>query len=37
MRKLREGDATAEGVRVDEITRNGVELSYHGKQFALAK
>jgi len=36
MRKLREGDSTPEGVRVDEITRNGVELSYRGKQFALA-
>ncbi|HET9862341.1 MAG TPA: general secretion pathway protein GspB [Steroidobacteraceae bacterium] len=37
MHKLREGDSTPEGVRVDEITRNGVELSYRGKQFALAQ
>jgi general secretion pathway protein B len=36
MRKLREGESTPEGVRVDEITRNGVELSYRGRQFALA-
>ena len=36
MRKLREGDASPEGVRVDEITPNGVELSYRGKRFALA-
>jgi general secretion pathway protein B len=36
MRKLREGESLPEGVRVDEITVNGVELSYRGKQFALA-
>jgi general secretion pathway protein B len=36
MRKLREGDSLPEGVRVDEITQNGVELSYHGKRFAIA-
>jgi general secretion pathway protein B len=36
MRKLREGEALPEGVRVDEITPTGVELSYRGKQFALA-
>ena len=36
MRKLREGDALPEGVRVDEITTNGVELSYRGKRFAIA-
>jgi general secretion pathway protein B len=36
MRKLREGESLPEGVRVDEITPNGVELSYRGKQFALA-
>ncbi len=36
MRKLREGESLPEGVRVDEITSNGVELSYRGKQFALA-
>ena len=36
MRKLREGDSLPEGVRVDEITTNGVELSYRGKRFAIA-
>jgi general secretion pathway protein B len=36
MRKLREGEALPEGVRVEEITPNGVELSYQGKRFALA-
>jgi general secretion pathway protein B len=36
MRKLREGESLPEGVRVDEITSSGVELSYRGKQFALA-
>jgi general secretion pathway protein B len=36
MRKLREGESLPEGVRVDEITSTGVELSYRGKQFALA-
>jgi general secretion pathway protein B len=36
MRKLREGEALPEGVRVDEITPDGVELSYRGKRFALA-
>jgi len=36
MRKLREGESLPEGVRVDEITRNGVELSYRGTRFALA-
>ncbi len=36
MRKLREGESLPEGVRVDEITSNGVELSYRGKQFSLA-
>lgn len=36
MRKLREGESLPEGVRVDEITPDGVELSYRGKQFALA-
>ena len=36
MRKLREGESLPEGVRVDEITSIGVELSYRGKQFTLA-
>jgi general secretion pathway protein B len=36
MRKLREGESLPEGVRVEEITPNGVELSYRGKSFALA-
>jgi general secretion pathway protein B len=36
MRKLREGESLPEGVRVDEITQNGVELSYRGKRFAIA-
>jgi len=36
MRKLREGESLPEGVRVDEITPNGVELEWRGKRFALA-
>jgi general secretion pathway protein B len=36
MRKLREGESLPEGVRVDEITQNGVELSYRGQRFAIA-
>ena len=36
MRKLREGEALPEGVRVEQITPNGVDLSYQGKRFALA-
>jgi general secretion pathway protein B len=36
MRKLREGESLPEGVRVDEITQTGVELSYRGKRFAIA-
>jgi general secretion pathway protein B len=35
MRKLREGEALPEGVRVDEITPTGARLSYQGNQFAL--
>ena len=35
MRKLREGESLPEGVRVDEITQNGVELSYRGTRFAI--
>lgn len=36
MRKLREGESLPEGVRVDEITQNGVELSFRGTRFAIA-
>jgi general secretion pathway protein B len=36
LRMLREGESLPEGVRVDEITQNGVELSYRGKRFAIA-
>jgi general secretion pathway protein B len=36
MRKLREGESLPEGVRVDQITPNGVELSYRGRQFAIS-
>jgi general secretion pathway protein B len=36
MRKLREGESLPEGVRVEQITPNGVDLSYQGKRFALA-
>jgi general secretion pathway protein B len=36
MRKLREGEALPEGVRVEQITPNGVDLSYQGRRFALA-
>lgn len=35
MRKLREGEALPEGVRVEEITQRGARLSYQGKEFAL--
>jgi general secretion pathway protein B len=35
MRKLREGETLPEGVRVEQITATGVELSYHGKRFTL--
>ena len=35
MRKLREGESLPEGVRVEQITPTGVELSYRGKQFTL--
>jgi general secretion pathway protein B len=35
MRKLREGEALPEGVRVEEITPGGAELSYRGKRFSL--
>ncbi len=36
MRKLREGEALPEGVRVEEITPAGARLSYQGNQFALS-
>jgi general secretion pathway protein B len=36
MRKLREGESLPEGVRVEQITPDGVDLSYQGKRFALA-
>jgi len=35
MLKLREGDATPQGVRVEHITQDGVILSYRGKEFVL--
>ena len=35
MRKLREGESLPEGVRVDQITPTGVELTYRGKRFTL--
>lgn len=35
MRKLKEGDSLPEGVRVDQITPTGAQLSYQGKRFAL--
>ena len=35
MRKLREGESLPEGVRVDQITSTGAELSYHGKRFTI--
>ena len=36
MHKVREGETTAEGVRVIAITRDGVELSYHNAEFLLS-
>lgn len=35
MKKLREGDATAEGVKVLEITPDGVVMSYRNSEFLL--
>ena len=35
MRKLKEGETLPEGVRVEQITTTGVELSFHGKRFTL--
>jgi len=35
MRKLKEGETLPDGVRVEQITTTGVELSFHGKRFTL--
>ena len=35
MKKLREGEATADGARVLEITRDGVLVNYRGTEFLL--
>jgi general secretion pathway protein B len=35
MRKLREGETLPEGVRVEQITPTGAELSYLGKRFTI--
>jgi general secretion pathway protein B len=35
MRKLREGESLPDGVRVEEITPRGAELSFHGRRFYL--
>ena len=35
MLKLREGDTSPQGVRVEHITQDGVILSYRGKEFVL--
>ena len=37
MRKVREGDLTPEGVRVSQITREGVVLDYRGTEFLLGR
>jgi general secretion pathway protein B len=37
MHKVREGDVTAEGVQVKEITREGVVLSFRGTEFLLGR
>lgn len=37
MHKVREGDTTAEGVQVKEITREGVVLAYRGTEFLLGR
>ncbi len=37
MRKVREGDLTPEGVRVSQITREGVVLEYRGTEFLLGR
>ena len=36
-RKYREGETLQEGPRVDEITRDGVVLSQHGRRFILPR
>ena len=36
-RKYREGETLKEGPRVDEITRDGVVLSQHGRRFILPR
>ena len=37
MHKLREGDSTPEGVRVESITPEGAVLSYQGTRFLLPR
>ena len=37
MHKVREGDLTPEGVRVSQITREGVVLDYRGTEFLLGR
>jgi general secretion pathway protein B len=37
MHKVREGDVTPEGVRVAQITREGVVLDYRGTEFLLGR
>ena len=37
MHKLREGDSTPEGVRVESITPDGVIMSYNGSRFMLPR
>jgi general secretion pathway protein B len=37
MRKLKEGEALPEGVRVENITNDGAILSYQGSKFTLAR
>jgi general secretion pathway protein B len=35
MQRLREGEATSDGVQVDSITSEGAILSYRGERFVL--
>lgn len=37
MHRLREGEATADGLRVEQITPEGAVLSWQGKRFVLTK
>jgi general secretion pathway protein B len=37
MHKVHEGDVTPEGVRVTQITREGVVLDYRGTEFLLGR